>query len=118
MHDPFLSLLTHPIMLHVILCYILYNTILYHINITSHHIASYHITSHHHHHIITLRHLHIGIGGRQIVTTATDVLTLGGYLGNVGEGWDREEEYQTRFRLHKSASMMTADAARRLYAGG
>ena len=58
-----------------------------------------------------------GIGGRSVVTNANDVLTLGGYLGNIGEGWNREEEYQTRFRLHKSASMMTADAARRLFLG-
>lgn len=60
---------------------------------------------------------HKGIGGRSVVTNANDVLTLGGYLGNIGEGWNREEEYQTRFRLHKSASMMTADAARRLFLG-
>ena len=52
-----------------------------------------------------------------MVTTANEVLTLGGYLGNVGEGWNHHEEYQTRFRLHKSASMMTADAARRLFLG-
>ena len=35
----------------------------------------------------------------------------------MGEGWNHHEEYQTRFRLHKSASLMTADAARRLFLG-
>ena len=33
------------------------------------------------------------------------------YLGDVAEGWDKELEFKTRVRLHKSATMVPPEAA-------
>ena len=40
----------------------------------------------------------------------------GGYLGSVAEGWDPEEELQTRIRLSKSAALISPEAAMRVRA--
>ena len=51
--------------------------------------------------------------GVQSSVAASTVLTTGGYLGDVAEGWDRKEEHRTRYRLYKSSSLVSPEAAMR-----
>ena len=44
-------------------------------------------------------------------TDASSTVASDAYLGDVAEGWDKESEFKTRVRLHKSATMVPPEAA-------
>ncbi len=49
-----------------------------------------------------------------ITETGASSTTVGGYLGDIAEGWDPDAEYKTRAKLLRSAAMVNPQAAMRV----